>query len=644
MQVTNSPKFEIVATADSVAYWSGNAGTNVWGDGTATNTNWWTTAAGTTVASVPSLGTDVFMTANTPTNFFATTVLNTNYEINSLTFTGTGTANTAGSIVSGNALTLDAASGAGITVQSGSGANTISSNVVLGTAATQTWANNSTNLLTVSGGVSGTNKNLIVATSASGGDVTISSAITTGTGTLTKNNSGTLTLSGSSANTFTGLTTINGGELDLGKTGVNAIGGDLTVAGGTAKITGTGGDQIPNSKSVVVSGGTFDIVGNNETVAGVQLASGNINGTSGVLTSTSNFDVRSGSTSAILAGSVGLDKTTGGTVTLSGANTYSGNTTINEGTLQAGATGVIPNGTGKGNVVLNGGTVAGTLDVNGNDTTINGLSGTTGAVLGEVVNNVNGTTKTFTVGNGNASGSFAGNIKDNNNAGTGVLALTKTGTGTQTLSGANTFTGATIVSGGTLEAAGAATLGSTSSVTVNTGGTLLLSGSGDRINNTASMTLAGGTLNLNGVSNETVGTLTLSGNSVIDFGALGTATTMHFANSSAATWGSFTLQIWNWEGNPYVGGGTDQLFFGSDNTGLISSQLNKITFYPGDGTSTPYSLPTGFAPIVGSSFGEVAPVPEPSAVVACLSLLGLAGYRERRRFVRRREAKLEGKE
>ncbi len=117
-------------------------------------------------------------------------------------------------------------------------------------------------------------------------------------------------------------------------------------------------------------------------------------------------------------------------------NNYAGTTVISTNTtLSLGAANQIPNGNGYGNVTDNG-----TLSLNGNSATINGLSGT------GVVDGVSGT-PTFTLGGGNASGSFSGIIK--NTAGT--LALTKTGTGLQTLTAANTYGGSTTVSAGTLQ-------------------------------------------------------------------------------------------------------------------------------------------------------------------------------------------------
>src|SRR5260370_23588729 len=86
-----------------------------------------------------------------------------------------------------------------------------------------------------------------------------------------------------------------------------------------------------------------------------------------------------------------------------------------------------------------------TFDLGGFSETVNGLSNS-GAGSSVVENSASSTTPTLTVGGNNASGTFAGIIQ--NTAGT--LALTKTGTGTLTLSGANTFSGNTTINAGTL--------------------------------------------------------------------------------------------------------------------------------------------------------------------------------------------------
>ena len=177
---------------------------------------------------------------------------------------------------------------------------------------------------------------------------------TAGTLALTKTGSGTLTLSGTTANTYSGLTTVSAGELDLGKTAnVNAIGsGGVTISAGTVKYTGTSTDEIANTAAVTVSGGTLDIVGNSDTVGVVTLTSGNINGTTGTLTG-SSYGVQTGSISAKLGGTgVSLTKSTAGTVILTGANSYTGGTNINAGTLALNSNNVLPD---TGTVVLGGG-------------------------------------------------------------------------------------------------------------------------------------------------------------------------------------------------------------------------------------------------------------------------------------------------
>ena len=109
----------------------------------------------------------------------------------------------------------------------------------------------------------------------------------------------------------------------------------------------------------------------------------------------------------------------------------------------------------------------------------------------------------------------------------------------------------------------------------------------------------------------------------------GGASTLTFADSSGIGWGGFRLSIWNWSGNTLTGGGTDQLRFVSN--GLTPVQLGEIDFYSDNGVNklsiTPGFYENGFV----GSFGEVVPVPEPSSVATVLGLLGLVGWRERRK-------------
>lgn len=210
----------------------------------------------------------------------------------------------------------------------------------------------------------------------------------------------------------------------------------------------------------------------------------------------------------------------------------------------------------------------------------------------------------------------------------GAGGLTKTGTHTLFLTGNNTFTGPATVSDGTLELTGAGALTGTTQVAVNTGGTLLLgSSTADQIKNDAAVTLNGGTIQTgtSGMS-ESVGALTLSSSSIIDFGTLASGATLVFASSSAITW-TGTLNVWNWTI------GSDHLFFGSTyGAGVTTGQLGQIAFYSGSGT--------GFmGTATYASAGEVSPVPEPSSVLMSLSLLSLAGYRERRWLFRCRAAR-----
>jgi fibronectin-binding autotransporter adhesin len=256
-----------------------------------------------------------------------------------------------------------------------------------------------------------------------------------GTGSVRQEGSGTVTLSG--ANTYTGLTTITAG----------------TLAYGIDNAIYTGGVTVNGSSAVLSLGSYNDSVGTVTVDGGGQITG------SGTLTSTAGFEMKSGSVSANLAGGVDLNKTTSGTVTLSGANTYTGTTTISAGTLQL---------AGGDNRLSTAGAITaagGTFDLGGHNQTTSGAVSFQGGTV------QNGTlTKS-----GAAYDARSGIIR-------AVLAggvdLNKTTSGTVTLSGANTYTGTTSVNAGTLLAnntSGSAT--GTGAVTVMAGATLGGSGS-----------------------------------------------------------------------------------------------------------------------------------------------------------------------
>ncbi len=144
-------------------------------------------------------------------------------------------------------------------------------------------------------------------------------------------------------------------------------------------------------------------------------------------------------------------------------------------------------------------------------------------------------------------------------------ALTNNGaniTGRWVVSGTNNFTGATTINGGILEVGNAAALSQTGAIAVNTGGTLLLSGAGGtntKLKATAAVTLAANSLTaaslaLSGITSsfeQQVGALTLSLNSVIDFGTFASGNTLRFADSSGVTWAGGRSQAsgtgpWDW--------------------------------------------------------------------------------------------------
>jgi MYXO-CTERM domain-containing protein len=147
------------------------------------------------------------------------------------------------------------------------------------------------------------------------------------------------------------------------------------------------------------------------------------------------------------------------------------------------------------------------------------------------------------------------------------------------------------------------------------------------------MTLNGGTFNTGGLSEHElsgvivtpgIGALTLANSSIIDLG--NGASILAFANSSAQTWNG-TLSIYNWSGTLVAGNGADQLYFGTDPTGLSSTQLSQISFYSDSGTT--FLGDAGFA---NGLDGEIVPVPEPGTWLAAALAFGALAFTQRRRI------------
>jgi autotransporter-associated beta strand protein len=187
-----------------------------------------------------------------------------------------------------------------------------------------------------------------------------------------------------------------------------------------------------------------------------------------------------------------------GNMILRAANSYTGNTTVQAGSLIAAVAGALPVTT---NLTVNGGTVdVNSATLGSASQTVASLAGAGGAVTNSDASN----TRILTV-TGNSATPVAGAI-------TGNLALTKSGTGVLNLSGTNTYTGPTTVTGGTLRVNGA--LGSATAVVVQAG---RLDGNGDGV---TSGSIAGTVTIGNGVLTSGSRDATLApGNSV---GTIGT--------------------------------------------------------------------------------------------------------------------------
>ena len=168
--------------------------------------------------------------------------------------------------------------------------------------------------------------------------------------------------------------------------GVLAIIGSGSLTTGVVNISASGAEinQDRNGGPLLVAG-LNGAAGSQITLGGGVLT---VNGTAG-----SNFaGTISGTGSLVQAGT--------DTLTLGGSNTYTGNTPVNSGVLQAGAANVLPCGPGTGNLNL---ATAQPSTLTASPRRLNGLNG-----AGTVNNRAASTSAVLTVGNNDASSTFTG--------------------------------------------------------------------------------------------------------------------------------------------------------------------------------------------------------------------------------------------
>jgi autotransporter-associated beta strand protein len=434
-----------------------------------------------------------------------------------LTKSGPGTADLGGTntysgstTISGGTLSVSSAGGLG----DAAGAVTVNTGATLYTAGGLTISR--TGDVTVNGGNLTTDNNNFGTMSVSGGNFIANNAAVlavklAGTAGLTVGGAGETYLWTDSS--YTGATVISSGQLTLG--GAGAISNQSRL-------------QIDSGAAVNLTG-AFAPDNINRTFAGLTGA-GVLYGGGGTVTvnKTSGTDTFSGD----IQGAQGFIKDGAGTLALVGNSSYTGTTTVNQGTLAI-TTGNALGSTAAGTTVANGARLllsptTGNITVGNEALTISG-TGSSGWVLrsatgantwggkvtlatDSIIQAASGSSLALDVATGDAVdlASFTATF---NGAGThlindpvvGTGGVTKAGSGILTLTGNSTYSGATTVSLGTLSIGSGGTSGSITGDIVNNASLIF--------NRSDALTYSGSIGGSGGLSKAGDGMLTLTGNS-----------------------------------------------------------------------------------------------------------------------------------
>jgi len=410
------------------------------------------------------------------------------------------------------------------------------------------------------------------------GNYTFSGGGISGGGTLAKAGAGLLTLS--NANTYEGGTAISVGTILANNT--SALGsGTVTLSSGARlklgvsgsygnNITAGGGSTIyTGQQKSPVYNGTITLSGTPGGTPGVTLPSGAVTFSAYSSNDTQTFTHPIGGTGDLVFRGGGAGQSHNHIIVLQGGvSTYTGNTWLYDQSNYGYPNTYAAHYDYAANVILklDGGALPSTtvltmvdsgysygsttfrndsvLDLNGNDQTLAGLTNGTipsggvssGIGQGWFVSNSSATLSTLTINN-SANWTFGGVIGVNSSsgtgqaAGTGNIALVKSGAGTLTLSGANTYTGTTTISAGKLQIGNAGTTGSlsTSSTIINNG--ILAFNRTDTI--TQGSDFAAGISGTGSLLQAGTGTTALSGTNTYEGGTSVTAGALSFRNTAA---------------------------------------------------------------------------------------------------------------
>jgi autotransporter-associated beta strand protein len=389
----------------------------------------------------------------------------------------------------------------------------------------------------------------------------------------------------------------------------NSTGG--TAANGlTAPINATSGSLNFNINAFAAGGtlGALSSDGSGTCKFAFNAGSGN------------TITIGSASTPGLISGANGLSITKDGlgSLVLNGtsANTYSGSTTINAGSVTAGKVNAL--GAGSGALTVNGGT----LDIGANNQSVGAV-----VLAGGTINGSSG------ILTGTSYGLRSGTV--NAKLGGASAALTKTTAGTATLGGANTYGGDTTITAGTL-ALGAAGSIASPNIILN-GGTFDVSGVSGGFALLSGQTLKGngsivGGVTANGIMSPgaSIGTLNLdssltlasTANSIMEINHSASPQNADLISAASITLGGM-LTISDIGGGGFLVGDAYNLF-----DGTLLSNFDSVTGLPTLDSSMQWDA-TGLA-AGGDGVLRITAVPEPSAM-ACLGLGIAALWAFRRR-------------